>query len=424
MSTIARRIFVLFALFLCQWSYAQVSEHADCKTALFLEQHSRIVEQVEGHGSILEFKGNDLNNPKLFTEEHNTIWFKFVVPNPATVNFTIVPEDPKNDWDFILFQEKNEMACEEIMLGKLQPLRSNLARNDPEKGGKTGLSSNAKNEFESAGVNANFSKSIVTKEAAVYVLVVDINHNQKKGFELTLDIVEHEQEKAEITPEPVSGGEFAFFEEPKTEGLELIPIQFEFYEKESDSPLKTEIEIIGMVTSDSVLTKSDVSEYTVQAPKDQWIHVNVHKNGYLFESFKIKSSDEVSEEPVKISLSKLKEGNTIVLKEIVFRENTTHMLPSSVNAMEELLDFMKTNNSAIVEIRGHVNAPGYENSGKVKKFSLKRAEEIKSYLVGEGIDHSRMKVKGMGNEFMIYPSPSTYEQEKANRRVEIVILDL
>ncbi len=423
MRNIALRNIVFVALFLCELSIAQVSEHADCKSAMFLEEHSKIIEQVEGHGGILEFKGNDLNNPKLFTEEHNTIWFRFFVENPAEINFSIIPEDPKNDWDFILFEEKNEMACEEIILGKLQPIRSNLARNDAEKGGKTGLSKDAVKAFEPAGVNPNFSKTVQAASAMAYLLVVDINHNQKKGFELTLDIVEDKPEIV-LTPEPVSGEEFAYFEEPTVVATDLVPLQFEVYDEESNNPLKTEIEIIGMTRSDSSLSKADVSEWTVDVPKDQWIHINVHKEGYLFESFKIKSNEQTVSEPIKISLSKMKEGNKIVLKDIVFRENTTHMLPSSINAMEELLDFMKSNASAVVEIRGHVNAPGYENSGKVKKFSLKRAEEIKSYLVGEGIDHDRMKVKGMGNEFMIYPTPSTYEQEKANRRVEIVILEI
>ena len=123
-----------------------------------------------------------------------------------------------------------------------------------------------------------------------------------------------------------------------------------------------------------------------------------------------------------IYISEVKKGNHIILKEIVFRENTTHLLPSSINALEQLINFMNEYPTAEIEIQGHVNAPGFDNDGKVKRFSLKRAEQIKEYLVGAEIEGRRIKVAGMGNEFMIYPNPKSYDEEKANRRVEIEIL--
>jgi outer membrane protein OmpA-like peptidoglycan-associated protein len=113
----------------------------------------------------------------------------------------------------------------------------------------------------------------------------------------------------------------------------------------------------------------------------------------------------------------------ISLPDINFKENTTHLLTSSINALRQINDFMVKNPKAVIEIRGHVNAPGYDNEGKVKRFSEKRAEEVKNFLVGMGIDGRRIKTAGMGNEQMLYPNPSNYQQEKANRRVEIVILE-
>jgi outer membrane protein OmpA-like peptidoglycan-associated protein len=84
---------------------------------------------------------------------------------------------------------------------------------------------------------------------------------------------------------------------------------------------------------------------------------------------------------------------------------------------------MALNSEIRIEIQGHVNAPGMENSGRIKSLSEKRAKAVKSFLKDNGIDGSRLEIMGYGNTEMIYPEPKSVEEEEANRRVEIKIIN-
>jgi outer membrane protein OmpA-like peptidoglycan-associated protein len=58
-----------------------------------------------------------------------------------------------------------------------------------------------------------------------------------------------------------------------------------------------------------------------------------------------------------------------------------------------------------------------------KKLSQSRAKTVYKYLVSSGIDKNRLTYQGYGNEFMKYPEPKNLQEEQANRRVEIMVLD-
>lgn len=401
------------------FGYAQ-NESTDCSGALQISGDEIVISKVSGYGKNLEISGNHLGNEMYFTDEHNTVWLRFLSPLNATFTFDIIPANPKEDWDFMLFKAE-PTQCADIKSKVLKPVRANLARNDDKNGGITGLSADAVNEFSPAGLHPNMSKSLKVLQGESYILVVDINNPLNAGFKLKLNYVADEVIMNEIKPVDASSFEFMDMTEPAVSS-EKININFVVLMKGTEKPVECQAEIVGVQWSDENLKFEGKSAFSADIPADNWFFVNVKKEGYTFGTEKFKATPEMAGTTQKIYISEVKEGNTIVLHEIVFRENTTHLLPSSINALEQLITFMNDYPTAKIKICGHVNAPGYDNDGKVKKFSLKRAEQIKVYLVDAGIDGKRMEVEGMGNEFMIYPNPKNYEEEKANRRVEIKIL--
>ena len=406
-----------------EMAYGQNSR-ADCAGSIEIEGNSVYLSKVDGPGAVLEIQGNELGNLHYFTEEHNTAWFIVVPPYHAIMSMTLVPDDPNDDWDFMIYQPTHVNYCEQIRSGELLPVRSNLSRTSENEQGKTGLKQDAESHFQPAGLNPPFSSVMEVKREHILILVVDIKEFSGHGARIDF---EYEKVQAVVPAEipVVVDDEFQLMGEALPESTApLLDYRFEFYDGNTGQPLVCDVELVGVVREDSVMGMSQVDAIDVKIPEDSRFYLNVRKKDYLFNAEKYKALSAESGLVHKIELLPMEAGNRIVLQEIVFRENTTHLLPTSYNALEQLKQFMEEYPTASIEIQGHVNAPGYENEGKVKKFSLKRAVEIKEFLVGEGIDGRRMKVRGMGNEFMIYPTPTTYQEEKANRRVEIEVLSL
>jgi outer membrane protein OmpA-like peptidoglycan-associated protein len=91
--------------------------------------------------------------------------------------------------------------------------------------------------------------------------------------------------------------------------------------------------------------------------------------------------------------------------------------PESVAQLDVVADFMNHKKSARVEISGHTDNVGSAKSNKV--LSAKRAEACRSYLVGKGIDGSRITTAGFGAERPVVPN-DTPENRQKNRRIEVV----
>lgn len=399
------------------------AQNADCDKIILMDDLNVRIDHVSGYGDKLEFNGNPISSEKYITEEHNTVWMSFKAPYDGQLTFELIPDSPEDDWDFMLFRA-NPSQCQEIINKTIEPVRSNLARNDAATKGRTGLSLEAKAPFSPAGVNPNFSKWLEVNEGWDFILVVDLNKISDNGIGYKMSIKSWDKEEVHIeTPAKIESSGFVDMTDEVT-STDMNTVKFRLFEEGTEKPILCNAEIIGQDWIDSSISIQSKSEFEVQFPKNEWFYLNVKKEGYTFSSVKYKATDELAGGIQKVYLSKIKTGNHIVLNDIVFRENTSQMLPTSLHSLNQLINFMKEYPTATIEIQGHVNAPGYENDGKVKKISEKRAEQIKLYLVDAGIQGTRIKVKGMGNEFMIYPNPMTYEQEKANRRVEIEILSL
>jgi len=82
---------------------------------------------------------------------------------------------------------------------------------------------------------------------------------------------------------------------------------------------------------------------------------------------------------------------------------------------------MAKNSKLSIQIEGHTNGcdPG------VQVLSEKRSAKIKDFLIKKGISGSRIKTIGKGCKEMLFPldDKTTLEQQEANRRVEILVLE-
>ena len=104
-----------------------------------------------------------------------------------------------------------------------------------------------------------------------------------------------------------------------------------------------------------------------------------------------------------------------LLQQIRFQPNRAKILSGSNEMLREVAEALKAAPAVAVRIEGHT-----DNVGKRKenvKLSQARAEAVKEFLVGRGVDATQLRAVGYGPKQPI-ASNSTKAGRKLNRRVE------
>ena len=106
------------------------------------------------------------------------------------------------------------------------------------------------------------------------------------------------------------------------------------------------------------------------------------------------------------------------MKGIQFQSGKDVILKKSYGVLDEVAKVLKDNPDYNVEINGHTDNVGKPASNMT--LSEKRAQSVRRYLEGKGIDGSRMKAQGFGDTKPI-DSNKTASGRANNRRVEFVV---
>jgi outer membrane protein OmpA-like peptidoglycan-associated protein len=113
----------------------------------------------------------------------------------------------------------------------------------------------------------------------------------------------------------------------------------------------------------------------------------------------------------------VKIGQPIILEGITFETNSAAITPSSAETLQQTLKTLNDHKDIIVEISGHTDDVGSDAYNKT--LSQKRADAVKQWLVNNGIDGSRLRAVGYGEERPVAPNDSPENRQK-NRRIEFV----
>jgi outer membrane protein OmpA-like peptidoglycan-associated protein len=101
---------------------------------------------------------------------------------------------------------------------------------------------------------------------------------------------------------------------------------------------------------------------------------------------------------------------------IYFKHNSNELPDQSFERLNQIADYLLHNPDASIDIKGFTDSTGsYTYNVSVSGF---RANTIKTFLVGKGIDIARIKTFGLGPENPIATN-KTEEGRRKNRRVEI-----
>jgi outer membrane protein OmpA-like peptidoglycan-associated protein len=171
------------------------------------------------------------------------------------------------------------------------------------------------------------------------------------------------------------------------------------------------------------VNKSNSSgKYLAVLPAGRTYSVSANKEGFFFysQSFDVPKQTKYQEIIKDIQLKPIEKGTKVVINNIFFETGKAILTPQSHLELEKAFDLLRTNPSMVIEVGGHTDNIGDEESNM--KLSHDRAKAVREYLVNRGINTDRIQAKGYG-ELNPIATNDTDDGRKANRRTEFVILD-
>jgi len=116
------------------------------------------------------------------------------------------------------------------------------------------------------------------------------------------------------------------------------------------------------------------------------------------------------------------QGNEIrISKQVHFETDSAKIMGDSNSLLEEIADVLQRSPGIKkVEIQGHTDNTGSRERNQ--QLSDARAQSVKAWLVGAGIDSARLTAKGFGQDRPLAPNVTAANRTK-NRRVQFIILE-
>jgi len=209
-------------------------------------------------------------------------------------------------------------------------------------------------------------------------------------------------------------------------GPETATIRGEVREKFTGRPLSGTVEATTKREDGAVERREKEfsgGSFEIEVPKKGFTDLIVSSSGYTFETITLpdeKAIDDLSTEPLEISLARAETGQMLTVGSIHYRIGSANLEPNSIPTLQNLLQMMQENPSIRITIAGHTDSTG--DSAFNKKLSKMRANSVADWLIKNGISSTRLTTVGFGDTTPV-ASNDTEEGRRKNRRTEITILE-
>jgi outer membrane protein OmpA-like peptidoglycan-associated protein len=172
-----------------------------------------------------------------------------------------------------------------------------------------------------------------------------------------------------------------------------------------------------------VLSGRGDGRFLMSLPMDKRYAAHVEARGYVFGSkhFYLKNLEEDLYFDITVPLEKIKKGATITLRNIFFETGSFTLRSESEPELRLLRNYLRKNRRMQVEIQGHTDDVGHEESNQL--LSENRAKAVRDWLIAHGIEGSRLTAIGYGESQPIADN-ETERGRALNRRTEFKIMEL
>ncbi len=194
-------------------------------------------------------------------------------------------------------------------------------------------------------------------------------------------------------------------------------------DKESRQPLQARVIIINLAKQDTLrdLGSNKASgEFVTSLPLQERYGLFVEVPGYLSYTahFDLMRADTAYE--IEVWLEKPKKGSRLTLQNVFFDFDKATLKPESRTELMEVVRFLRENPKVRVEVEGHTDSVGRADYNL--QLSQRRAEAVRSFLVEQGVDPSRLTARGYGSNRPVADN-RTETGRAQNRRVELLFVD-
>jgi OOP family OmpA-OmpF porin len=111
----------------------------------------------------------------------------------------------------------------------------------------------------------------------------------------------------------------------------------------------------------------------------------------------------------------VEEGLPIILEGVTFNSGKADITPGSAAVLELAYRTLMAYPEMEVEIRGYTDSVGNRLSNV--RLSQRRADSVRMWLIGKGVDPARLYARGFGPENPVAPNDTPQGRAK-NRRIE------
>lgn len=205
----------------------------------------------------------------------------------------------------------------------------------------------------------------------------------------------------------------------------VVLIKGQVLDAKTKKPIGTNISYRHLANNKEVGTSSSDPRngtYEVTLPAGHKYGYFASKKGYypIGENIDLKGLKKYKEIKVDLLVTPIEKGVKILLNNVFFGVLSSRLESTSFNELDRLVQALREYPRMVIQLNGHTSNQGSDVRNKI--LSEHRARSVRNYLANQGIDRSRIKVKGMGSSQPIADN-NTKEGKIRNRRVEFEVLE-